>query len=76
MTYELTFHSYCGMCVPLATDDLEECRKIAARQIRATRRSQREVVVLVPGSKWEFLTPDDAAMVADNEGVMSLKEVN
>ena len=78
VTYGLTMYAYCGMSVPLITrdeqEDRETVRAYAARYIRRARKSGNKVNVLEPGTKWEIETPDDAFMVSDNEGTLSLVE--
>jgi hypothetical protein len=73
-TYDVIFSGYCGMRWALVEDvDLEDARAAAAKKINKFRKSGREVTSLSEGEQWEFLTPDDAMMISDDEGVMTLK---
>jgi len=73
--HKLVLHAYCGMPVYLHEGSEEECRDAAARQIQRHRKSERGVAILEPGKEWEMLEAEDGFMVADDEGVMRLKEV-
>jgi len=75
MTFQLEMHAYCGMTIPLASGEIDECRDAAAHAIRRHRRTNREVSVLEPGKTWEFLEAEDGSMVNDDEGVLVLKEI-
>ena len=73
--YDVIFVSYCGMRWKLVEDvDMDEAREAAAAKIKRFRKTDRNVTTLEPGRQWEFLTPDDAGLIQDDEGVMTLKE--
>lgn len=74
--WRVRFMAYCGMSgIPETFDTKEEARAEIAKRIRYARRKKRPVSILTPGEKWEFETPDDAGMVADHEGTLSLHHV-
>ena len=72
----LRFSAYCGMGFDLGDTcfrcDIGDLRKVAARRIRKARKAGQYVGVIEAGYEWEFETPDDAVMIGDGEGIMSL----
>jgi len=72
--YDVVFVSYCGMNWNVVEDvDMDEARDAVALKIKSFRKTGREVTTLEDGRVWEFLTPDTAGMIADDEGVLKLK---
>jgi hypothetical protein len=72
--YVLRFHTYSGMHYEVdCGDDLKEIRSAAAKFIMNARRTQ-PVGIVKPGHSWEFVTPDDAFMISDNDGTLHLLE--
>jgi hypothetical protein len=55
---------------------MAECRERAARRIRWHRNKlEYPVTVLEAGYRWELETGDDAIMIGDGEGIMSITPV-
>lgn len=78
----LRLNAYCGMSVVIDEGDRDACRKTAARTIRARRKAGYKVVTIDRFRdghehlrQWEFLEPEDCAMVPDNCGVLTLKTI-
>jgi len=71
---QLTHYAYCGMSVPLADGDENECRGRAARVLRRRRNQGHPIAVLDFGKAWEIQEREDAMMVSDFAGVMKLEE--
>ena len=71
----LTLHAYCGMPVPLADGDLDDVRQAAAQFIRRKRRRGKPVTKLIRGQEWEVQTPEDAAIISDDEGLLVLDPI-
>lgn len=75
MTHNLSFSAYCGMTYRIAERIEEsEARACVALKIRRARKRGQRVTVLDKGEAWEFETPEDAAMVSDDDGVLRMKE--
>ena len=80
MTYSLSLHGYCGQRLPiLEREDLQACRDRMARLIRGRRMNGEPVLLVGHGNPLperalcvEFETPDDAVMVSDLDGVLSI----
>ena len=75
--FKVSFAAYCGMVWPLHDDpaDYRDARSIAAHLIRMRRRDGLRATVLESGARWEFTEPEDAMMVPDEAGVMTLTRV-
>lgn len=73
--YKVNHASYCGTdSVPSCFDERQEARDYAADRLRRYRR-RFNVVTLKRGAQWEVCEPDDAAMVPDACGTLSLSHV-
>jgi hypothetical protein len=71
--YVLRFHTYSGMLYDIESDDdLAVVRKAAANRIREARKSAQPVQTLIPGSRWEFETPETAFMISDGDGILEI----
>jgi hypothetical protein len=71
--YDVTFFAYCGMVFQLARGvTLDDARDIVRIRIRRARR-QQQPVERIDRRRWEFQTPEDAAFIADNDGVLTVK---
>jgi hypothetical protein len=72
-TFKLTLNGYCGMPIPIVDEgDKEDCRKAAARRIRALRADGYPVVTLEPGQAWEVQEPEDCVLIPAWCGVLRL----
>jgi len=69
---ELRFSAHCGLGYRIGDGRLSEIRDEAARRILAIRREGLDARTLESGACWEFTDPDDAAMVSDLSGILSL----
>lgn len=73
---ELRMSAYCGMGYTVAevpgTDDPREVRDDAAAFLRARRADGYAVSTLARGTEWEVTEPEDAAMVPDDAGILSI----
>lgn len=73
--FEVVFDSYCGMTRCLARGlDRVEVKETIRRIIRSARRQGRFVDKIRKGV-WEVQTPDDACMISDEEGILSVRRV-
>ncbi len=76
-TAKLTFKSYCGMSTEIDQTrfriDVSALRKQAARRIKDARRTGQPVAIVDRGRRWEFETPEDAALVSDSDGILVLE---
>jgi hypothetical protein len=71
--YQLKMHAYCGMGYEVATGTLAECRARAGRwRKRHANEYGGEVSTLRRGFEWELVTPDDALMVSDQDGILEI----
>ena len=76
MIFVIQHTGYCGMrTFREEWDDLGEARTSAAESIREFRKEGLRVSVLERGREWEVLEPDDAAMVPDEAGILSIEPV-
>lgn len=73
--HALTLHAYCGMAVPIEEGDRANVRRAAAQQLRMARAEHRPVSVLTRGQEWELESPDDAVMIGDDAGILTLENV-
>ncbi len=73
--YKVNFNSYCGMSdYPAHFDTQEEARSyIAERIVRIRKRFK--MTTLKRGTQWEVLEPENAVMVPDACGTMSLEHI-
>lgn len=71
--YTLTMHGYCGMAIPIAEGNKDDCRQAAARYIRSLRRQGFPVVTLETGTEWESQEPEDCCLVPAECGVLHLR---
>jgi hypothetical protein len=70
--YRVDHDAFCGLACPEKTfDDESDARACVAATIRRARRDGLTVRRLEAG-KWEILSPDDAAMVSDMDGLLTL----
>ena len=67
----LDSHSGCSP-IPTAADDRAEARKAAADWIRAARAKGRRVTTLRRGTEWEIEEQEEAAMIGDKCGILSI----
>lgn len=71
-SYNVAFRSYCGMDYTIAENvDLNAAKTIVKERIRSARCQGQPVTKLGKG-EWEFETPEDAALISDEEGVLSV----
>lgn len=73
--YRLQFSAYCGMAYTVG-DDMNspgDARTYAAHEITRMRRKGYCVSVLKIGREWEFTEPEDAMMVPDDAGILTLQ---
>jgi hypothetical protein len=75
-TYTVRFAAYCGMAgIPQDYSDSADARKALANLLRLRRRQGYPISILEKGAEWEIEEPEDAAMVPDACGVLSLETV-
>ena len=71
--YKLEFVGFCGMPYDIATDlELNEARDKIAALIQEKRNAGYTVNVLEKDAEWGFIEPDDARLVPDDAGYLSL----
>ncbi len=71
--YDVLFHSYCGMTTPLARGaDRERVKAIVRAKLRRAKRFGQPVS-RCGRLQWEFSSPDDAFMVSDSDGILSVR---
>lgn len=73
MRYAATMHAHCGMPYTLAEGDWEDCRAEVASFLRDHRAEGYGVSVLERGERWEAVEPDDAIMVPDDAGTITIQ---
>lgn len=67
------FTSHSGMSwPPIECDTYHEARRVAARYLRSWRNREYTVTTLVSGKRWEITEPEDAFMVPDDAGFLSI----
>lgn len=72
--YDVVFHTYSGMDIPLGENmSRDEAEGVIRRRLRAARRFGQPVTKIGKG-RWECQTPDDAWMVSDNDGVLAVRK--
>ena len=72
-TFNVTLASYTGMSIPLVEDvERGEAITAAKRHLRRARRRGCPVEKIGRG-QWEIGTPDDACMVGDSEGILTIR---
>ncbi len=72
--FALTLHAYCGMAIPIEDGDRDDVRIAAAQQIRMCRAEHRHVTVITRGAEWELEESDEAVMIGDDAGILSLQD--
>lgn len=72
--FALTLHAYCGMAIPIEDGDRADVRQAAAQQIRMCRAERRQVNIIQRGRQWELEEPDNATMIPDDAGILSLSD--
>jgi hypothetical protein len=74
--FRVTFHAYCGMSFPVLDGaDRDEAIATVRRRIRSAKRNGRTVSKIGKG-EWEFETPEDAAGIADSDGILTVRRVH
>jgi hypothetical protein len=76
-TYRLRLYPYSGGLIDLHQEGtLADCRDQAARIITRHRNTlEYPVSILEPGFKWELETGDEAAIIGDTEGLLTIEEL-
>ena len=75
MSYKLRFVAYCGMGYTIGEyETRDDARSAAADRLRSLRR-EYAVTTLTQGTSWEILEPDDAVLVPDECGTLSLLHI-
>lgn len=72
MGYRLRFTPYAGGGYDCTAGDRAYVRHEAAAVLRHGHAQGDIVSILTRGSRWGFETPDDAAMVSDQDGFLSI----
>lgn len=70
---KLTLYGHCGMPIPITEGDREHCQERAVSLLRRLKREGFYISVRKPGREWETTEPDDAFMVPDYAGILSLE---
>lgn len=70
--YTVTLHAFCGMEYGETFDDLQDARDYAASELRRFRRMGMDVDTNECGAEWESHDPEDAAMISDNAGILTI----
>jgi len=71
--WDVQFHTYSGMSIPFGDDvSKDEAKDIIRRRLRRAKRDGQPVTKIAPG-EWEFECPDDAGMMSDDMGVLTVR---
>lgn len=74
MSYRLTMISYCGMTRDLIEEGtLEECQDRARKFRKHHEHEGGCVSELEAGMKWELETPEDALLIGDDDGFLTIQ---
>lgn len=72
MRYDVNFHTYSGMRIPIAENvDRDEAAAAVKRKNQAARRRGQPISKLGK-NRWEHETPEDAFMISDYDGILSV----
>ena len=78
MSHRLRLYPYCGMgpVTLIEDEELAVCRTRAARKIRRQRNDlEYPVAILQRGLSWELETGEEACMIGDGEGILTIEEI-
>lgn len=74
MTIKVQMAAFCGMVYDVATgEEPEEARRRVARFLRRKRNAGYGVSTLERGQRWEVTEPEDAFMIPDDAGILSIQ---
>lgn len=73
--YRIRFNAHCGMPYNIAGDlaSIQDARNIVAIQLRQYRNDGYEVNVIKSGVEWELTEPENAFIVPDDAGFMTIQ---
>lgn len=72
-TFDVRFSAYCGMSYDVGTDLDRDAAKAAVRAFLTGARKKGHPVNKLGKGTWEVETPEDAAMVGDGEGTLTVR---
>ena len=72
--YYLDFNTYSGMTIPITEGSYRDCLERAKRKVELAKKRDQPVNILIPNKQWEFETPEDAMMISDHDGILSIIE--
>ena len=70
-TFKVTFYSYSGIVTLAENVEKDEAKEVIKSRLRRAKRLGLPVEKIDKGS-WEIQTPDDAVMVSDEEGTLTV----
>jgi polysaccharide deacetylase 2 family uncharacterized protein YibQ len=73
--YDIKFYAYCGMSYEIANNLTADEVKKKLREMFASARKSGSIVSHIRKNTWEIETPEDAVMVADDEGIVKVIKV-
>lgn len=72
--FNVTFYTYSGMSIPVARGvEREEAKELVKERIRRARKHGIPVDKIDKG-RWEFQTPDNAVMITDAHGILTVRK--
>lgn len=70
---KLIMSSYCGMSYEIYEGTVEDCRNKAKKICDRHRKKRGGAVTELTDRTWELESPEDARMVSDDDGILSIR---